>query len=87
MGHIHAMRFGDEAHRERLHLGFKHTVREAWTIRSKVSQPHDDKWKFAPPIVGVLQHSASSATHWVVEEHDRPKDADQFEHHTIRAVG
>ena len=65
-------------------VGFKHTVREAWQGRAKISQPGDDKWPFSPPVVGeVLGRNMEVLA--VVEEEPHKNNEDQFEFHNIRA--
>ena len=65
-------------------VGFKHTVRESWQGRAKLSQPDDDKWPFYPPIVGAVLGRQMEVLA-VVEEEPRLKGEDQFEFHCIRA--
>ena len=63
---------------------FRHTVRESWQGRAKLSQPDDDKWPFYPPIVGAVLGRQMEVLA-VVEEEPRLKGEDQFEFHCIRA--
>ena len=65
-------------------VGFKHTVRESWQGRAKLSQPHDDKWPFYPPVVGAVLDRQMKVLA-VVEEEPRKEGEDQFEYHCIRA--
>ena len=73
-----------EQKQNKMVVGFKHTVREAWQGRAKMSQPGDDKWPFSPPVVGaVLGRNMEVLA--VVEEEPHKNDEDQFEFHNIRA--
>ena len=54
---------------------FRHTVRESWQGRAKLSQPDDDKWPFYPPIVGAVLGRQMEVLA-VVEEEPRLKGED-----------
>mmetsp|Transcript_33560 Transcript_33560/g.57027 ORF Transcript_33560/g.57027 Transcript_33560/m.57027 type:complete len:436 (+) Transcript_33560:75-1382(+) len=74
--------------REKRCLGFKHVVREGCHVRAKLSQPAEDKWRaFLPPISGAVMHgNDDSQICWLIDEHPRQHDDDQFDHHEIRAI-
>ena len=84
LGNLRAIIISNEARACRLRLGFKHTVREGWTTRSKVSHPNNDRWSYTPPVVGMLENVNTSEPRWRVEESGAK--ADQFENHSIRAI-
>ena len=71
---------------EQLILGFKHTVREGFSARKKISQPTDDKWCYGPPVVGAIKDgNLETKVRWLVRESCHDGGA-QFEHLSIHDV-
>jgi hypothetical protein len=75
-----------EDRRADLVLGFKHTCRESFTTRTRLSQPTEDKWKYRSPVVGALTNlNTDDEVRWLVEEAPHPS-RNQFDHISIYAL-
>ena len=69
-------------------LGFMHTCREAFNNREPLSHPTDDRWNYAPPVVGVLANGNDPTDiRWTLEETHHSPDVTQYEHLHFHAIG